>query len=123
MSTVKPTPDSSSVVRPVLVCRDVAAAIDFCKTALGAVELGRRPGPDGTVAHALMTIGPAMFMIEAEWPTLSSRAPHRPSSRERVFREEPIHYQILKLRPLPERIESDILGNPQTVGKPGRDGL
>lgn len=42
---------------------------------LGAVELGHRPGPDGTIAHALLTIGPAMIMIEAEWPTLPSRAP------------------------------------------------
>jgi len=37
MSTVKPIPDGSSVVMPMLVCRDVAAAIDFCKTAFGAV--------------------------------------------------------------------------------------
>src|SRR5437660_1098112 len=75
MSTVKPIPDNSSVVMPMLVCRDVAAEIDFCKTTFDAVELGRRPGPDGTVAHALLTIGPAMIMIEAEWPTLASRAP------------------------------------------------
>ena len=75
MSTVKPIPDNSSVVMPMLVCRDVAAAIDFCKTAFGAVELGRRPGPDGTVAHALLTISGAMVIIEAEWPTLASCAP------------------------------------------------
>jgi PhnB protein len=75
MSKVKPIPDSSSVVIPMLVCRDVSAEIDFCKTTLGAVELGRRPGPDGTVAHALLTIGGAMIIIEGEWPTLTSRAP------------------------------------------------
>jgi PhnB protein len=75
MSTVKPIPDSSSVVMPMLVCRDVAAEIDFCKIAFGAVELGRRPNSDGTVAHALLTISGAMVIIEAEWPTLSSRAP------------------------------------------------
>jgi PhnB protein len=75
MSTVKPIPDDSSVVMPMLVCRDVAAAIDFCKTAFDAVELGRRPGPDGTVAHALLTISGAMVIVEAEWPTLASRAP------------------------------------------------
>jgi PhnB protein len=57
------------------VCRDPADAIDFCASTFGAVELGRRLGPDGKVAHALMTIGPAMIMIEAEWPTLPSRAP------------------------------------------------
>jgi len=27
------------------------------------------------VAHTLMTIGPAMVMIESEWPTLPSRPP------------------------------------------------
>ncbi len=50
-------------------------AIGFCKATFGAVELVRRPGPDGTVAHALVTIGPAMVIIEGEWPTLASRAP------------------------------------------------
>ena len=75
MSKVKPIPDGSSVVMPMLVCRNAAAEIDFCKTTFGAVELGRRPGPDGAVAHALLTIGPAMVIIEAEWPTLASRAP------------------------------------------------
>jgi PhnB protein len=72
---VKGVPDNSSVVIPRLVCRDPAGAIDFCAGTFDAVELGRRPGPDGNVAHALMTIGPAMIMIEAEWPTLPSRAP------------------------------------------------
>jgi PhnB protein len=80
MSKVKPIPDNSSAVIPMLVCRDVAAEIDFCKTALGAVELGRRPGPDGNVVHALLTIGGAMIIIEAEWPSLASRAPQADGS-------------------------------------------
>jgi PhnB protein len=71
----KGVPDGASVVIPRLVCRDPAAAIEFCASTFGAVERVRRPGPDGTVAHALMTIGPAMIMIESEWPTLPSRAP------------------------------------------------
>ena len=75
MSTVKPIPDGVPVVMPMLVCRDAAAEIDFCKTTFEAVELVRRPGPDGSVAHALLAIGPAMVMIEGEWPTLASRAP------------------------------------------------
>src|SRR5438105_6476081 len=75
MSTVKPIPDTSSTLIPMLVCRDVSAEIDFCKATFDAVELGRRPGPDGAVAHALMTISGAMVIIEAEWPTLASRAP------------------------------------------------
>jgi len=60
---------------PVLVCRDAAAEIDFCKATFQAVELVRRPGPDGGVAHAALTIGGAMVMLEGEWPTLASRAP------------------------------------------------
>jgi PhnB protein len=75
MSDVKPMPAGVPVVMPMLVCRDVPAEIDFCKATFGAVELVRRPGPDGTVAHALVTIGPAMVLIEGEWPTLASRAP------------------------------------------------
>jgi PhnB protein len=77
---VKGIPDNSSVVIPRLVCRDAAAAIDFCARTFDSVELNRRPGPDGTVAHALMTIGPAMIMIEGEWPTLTSRAPRHDGS-------------------------------------------
>src|SRR5262245_5397545 len=72
---IKGIPENSSVVIPRLVCRDPANEIDFCINTFNAVELGRRPGPDGTAAHALLTIGPQMLMIEAEWPTLPSRAP------------------------------------------------
>jgi PhnB protein len=72
---VKGIPDGASVVIPRLFCHDVAAEIDFCKNTFGAEERVRRPGPDGTAAHALMTIGPAMIMIEAEWPEMATRAP------------------------------------------------
>src|SRR5437773_923829 len=72
---VKPIPDTSSTVIPRLFCRDPAAEIEFCVTALGAKELGRRPGPDGTVAHGLLTISGSMVMIESEYPSLPSRAP------------------------------------------------
>ena len=75
MSQAKPIPDGVPLAMPMLVCRDAAAEIDFCKATFGAVERVRRPGPDGTVAHAALTIGGAMIMIEAEWPTLASRAP------------------------------------------------
>jgi PhnB protein len=75
MSNMKLNPVNSSSVMPMLVCRNAAAEIDFCKTTFGAVELGSRPGPDGTVVHALLTINGEMIIIEAEWPTLASRAP------------------------------------------------
>src|SRR6185503_19564978 len=71
----KKIPGNTSVVIPRLFCRDVAAEIDFCKGTFEAVDVNSRPGPDGRVAHALLTIGPAMIVIEAEWPGLTTRAP------------------------------------------------
>jgi PhnB protein len=68
-------PAGASAVIPRLICRDVEAQIDFCRDTFGAVESVRRPGPDGRPAHAMMLFGPSMLMIEAEWPTLPSRAP------------------------------------------------
>ena len=75
MAGVGKLPENTSIVIPRLVCRDPAAEIDFCVRAFEAVELNRRPGPDGSVAHALLTLGGEMVMIEAEWPTLPGRAP------------------------------------------------
>lgn len=74
-SKIKGIPENSSRIIPRLVCKDGAAEIDFCIKTFGAVELNRRPGPDGSMAHALLTIGSEMLMIEGEWPTLPSRAP------------------------------------------------
>src|SRR5437899_1799921 len=71
----KGIPENSSVVMPRLYCHDVRAEMEFCKAVFGAVELNCRPGPDGKAAHALLTIGPAMIMIEAEWPGFASRPP------------------------------------------------
>ncbi len=68
-------PENTSIIIPRLVCRDPASEVDFCVRAFEAVELSKRPGPDGTLAHALLKIGPEMIMIEAEWPSLPSRAP------------------------------------------------
>lgn len=72
---VKGIPDRASVVIPRLFCRDPEAEIEFCTTTFGAVELNRRPGADEKTAHALITIGPAMIMIESEWPMVANRAP------------------------------------------------
>jgi PhnB protein len=75
VARMKGIPDDSCVVIPRLFCRDVAAAIEFCAKTFGAEGRDARPGPDGAPAHALMTIGPAMIMIEREWDGLASRAP------------------------------------------------
>jgi PhnB protein len=74
-ATLKGIPDGASVVIPRLFCRDLVAEIEFCAAAFGAVERNRRPGADGKPAHALVTIGPAMVMIESEWPGVANRAP------------------------------------------------
>jgi len=75
MNQTKPVPDGASVIIPRLICRDPVAEIEFCVHAFGAVEQVRRPGADGRVAHALIKIGPAMLMIESEWPEILARAP------------------------------------------------
>ena len=80
MSNVKPIPEGVSAVIPMLVCSDVSAEIDFCKTTFGAVEVVRRPAPDGTVGHAALTINGAMILIEGVWPTLSSHPPQTDGS-------------------------------------------
>ena len=77
---MKGIPETSSILMPRLVCNEPAAEMEFCVRVLDARVLNERPGSDGKVAHALMTIGPAMLMVEAEWPTLTSRAPHADGS-------------------------------------------
>ena len=68
-------PENTSIIIPRLVCREPGAEVDFCVRAFEAVEISRRPGPAGTLAHALLKIGPERIMVEAEWPGLPSRAP------------------------------------------------
>ncbi|HEY6908377.1 MAG TPA: VOC family protein [Myxococcales bacterium] len=75
MSEARSVPEGASAVIPRLFCRDPAAELDFCKITFGAEERVRRPGADGRLAHALITIGPAMVMIESEWPGITNRAP------------------------------------------------
>ncbi len=84
-STTKGIPEGASVIIPRLFCRDVAAEIDFCRNTFGAVERVRRPGPDQTAQHALLTIGPAMIMIEAEWPGVPTRSPQPDGSSSVVI--------------------------------------
>jgi PhnB protein len=67
-------------VIPMLVCRDAAAEVDFCKAAFGARELARRSMPDGSVVHATLKIGEAMIMVHGEAPNLASRAPQSDGS-------------------------------------------
>jgi len=71
----KGVPEGASAVIPRLFCRNPADEVDFCVATFQAEERVRRPGPDGKLAHALITIGDAMVMIEGEWPKAPNRAP------------------------------------------------
>ena len=68
-------PRNTSYIIPRLICAEPATEVEFCKSVFGAVAVNERPGPDGTLGHALLTIHGEMLMIEAVWPTLPSRAP------------------------------------------------
>ena len=60
---VKPIPDGYHTVTPFLNVKGVAKLIDFLKSALGAEEVMRMPGPDGNVMHAEVTIGNSRLML------------------------------------------------------------
>lgn len=68
------------LIAPMLVCRDAAAEIEFCRRAFGAVELSRRAGADGRVVHATLRINDALVMVHDESPHLASRAPRTDGS-------------------------------------------
>jgi PhnB protein len=61
--SVKPIPDGYHTVTPFLNVKGVAKLIDFLKSALGAEEVMRMPGPDGTVMHAEVSIGNSRLML------------------------------------------------------------
>ena len=72
---VKPIPDTSPRVIPMLVCRDVEHEVEFCQRVLAADVVVRRPGPDGDTVHAALGLGDARIILQAEFPQLASRAP------------------------------------------------
>ena len=60
---VKPVPEGYRTMTPNLVCRNAGRAIEFYKTAFGATELRRAPGPSGEIMHAELQIGDSKFFI------------------------------------------------------------
>ena len=50
------------------MCDDAAAAIDFYKSAFGAVEMMRLPGPNGKLANACVGICSLPVMLADECP-------------------------------------------------------
>jgi PhnB protein len=60
---VKPVPEGYGTITPNLVCRDAARAIEFYKSAFGAKELHRAPGPNGEILHAVLELGDSKFFV------------------------------------------------------------
>ena len=82
--SVQPIPDRCRSITPYLIVPDAAAAIEFYKSAFGAVEVGRLTMPDGSVCHAEIMVGDSLLMLaggnaamkvawpeEGEWPTVT----------------------------------------------------
>ena len=70
-------PAGFTAVTPHLVCAGANEAIEFYKKAFGAVEMGRMPGPDGRLMHAVVQIGgsPIMLVDEMkEWGALGPKS-------------------------------------------------
>ena len=74
-TAVKPIPDGMHSLTPHLVCADAAAAIEFYKTAFGAVELSRLPGAHGKLMHAAVRIGDSVLMLVDEMPEHGALGP------------------------------------------------
>jgi uncharacterized glyoxalase superfamily protein PhnB len=72
---VKPIPDGYHSVTPVLTIRGAARAIEFYKTAFGARERMRMPGPEGKIGHAEIEIGDSVVMLSDEFPDQGSESP------------------------------------------------
>ncbi len=74
-SHVKAIPDGMHTVTPHLICDGATDAIEFYKKAFNAVELGRVPGPQGKLLHALIRIGDSTVMLVDEFPDWGSIGP------------------------------------------------
>ena len=72
---VKAVPEGYHTATPYLIVTGAARAIEFYKTAFGAVELFRMAAPDGKVGHAEIKIGDSIIMLADETPGAGFRSP------------------------------------------------
>ena len=68
-------PKGYHVVTPYLSIKGAAGAIAFYTKVLGAKEVMRMPGPDGTIGHAEIQIGDSRIMLADEHPDMNFRGP------------------------------------------------
>ncbi|WP_371477682.1 VOC family protein [Kitasatospora sp. NBC_00315] len=73
--SVEPVPEGYPRVSPYLYVHDAAAAVDFYRDVLGAVERVRMPGPGGRIGHAELTIGESVLMLADEFPDMDALGP------------------------------------------------
>ena len=73
---VSPIPHGYHSVTPYLVIDGAAAAIDFYKEALGAIEVLRME-MGGKVGHAEIKIGDSHVMLSDEWPDMNLLGPKK----------------------------------------------
>lgn len=74
-NTVNPIPEGYHSVTPYLIIKNAADAIDFYKSAFGAIELFRMPQPDGKIGHAEIKIGDSPIMLADEFPEMKYVSP------------------------------------------------
>jgi PhnB protein len=74
-SKAQAIPKGHHNVTPSLFVAGAAKAIEFYKKALGAEELMRFPGPDGSIMHAEIKIGDSIIMLADEMPDMGGRGP------------------------------------------------
>jgi PhnB protein len=72
---VDPIPEGFRTVTPYLAVDDAAAAIEFYVRAFGAEELERMQAPDGTIAHATVSIGDSMVMLSDPYEMSTVKPP------------------------------------------------
>ena len=73
--TTQAIPKGYHTVTPSLCVAGAAKALDFYKKALGAEELMRFPGPDGSIMHAEIQIGDSRIMLGDEMPDQGAKSP------------------------------------------------
>jgi len=68
-------PSTMAPLTPYLAVAGAAAAIDWYREVLGAIETTRFVGDDGRVGHAEMTIGTSRIMLADEFPEIDVVGP------------------------------------------------
>ena len=72
---VQPIPAGYHTATIYLIVKGAAQALEFYKTAFGAVELMRMPGPNDTIGHAEIKIGDSPIMLADEFPEMGHKSP------------------------------------------------